>query len=95
MSVRPVKLVSSGNAFAIPARLSLITVPTLSMLSTSSGASSITARSQNERTTDASDVSISTTKHSDSELLPAEYSRNSEERPTMAAPDSHAPERAT
>ena len=38
----------------------------------------MTARSQNERTTDVSDVSSSTAKHSVSELFPAEYSRNSE-----------------
>ena len=49
------------------------------MFSNTSGVSSITARSQNERTTEVSEVSSKTEMHSVSELLPAEYCRNSDD----------------
>ncbi len=91
MSRRPVKLESSGSSLAISAKPSLIAVPTLSMFNSTSGISSITARSQNERTTEVSEVSSSTAKHRVSELLPAEYSRNSDDRPITAAPAIHPP----
>ena len=95
MSVRPVKLESSGSNFAIPASVSLITVPMLSKLSSSSGANNSTARSQNERMIEVSEVSASTAKQSASELLPSVYSRNSDARATMTTPEIHAPERTT
>src|SRR4030081_3225899 len=92
MSVRPVKLESSGNIFATLARVSFITVPTPSKLSSTSGISSTTARSQNDRTTAASEDSTSTAKHSVSELLPAEDSRNSDASATTTAPQNPPPE---
>ena len=53
----------------------------------------MTARSQNERTTEVSEVSSSTAKHSVSELLPAEYSRNNDDSAMIATPDIQPPER--
>ena len=73
--------------FGDPGQAPSITVPTLSRFSSSSGVSNMIARSQNERTTDVTDVSSSTAKHSVSELFPAEYSRNSEASAMIAAPD--------
>ncbi len=72
MSMRPVKLASSGSSFAISDSVSLIVVPTLNRLSSNSGVSRMTARAHSERTIVVSDVSSSTAKHSVSELLPAE-----------------------
>ena len=72
MSVRPVKLASSGYSLAIWASVSLITVPMLSMFKSASGISIMTARARNERTTDVNDVSSSTAKQSVNELFPAE-----------------------
>ncbi len=88
MSVRPVKLESSGSSFAISARLSLITVPTLNRFSSSSGVSSITARSQNERTTEVSEVSTQHGKAQRQRALAGGIQQKQRRQPTIATPDN-------